>query len=103
VFTNDVAYVNTLDAHLDTSESLLFWERQNIVNRVIADMIFDPTESDEKVEAVFSIFKADGVGEARGASSEHSELKVTVRMVLSFSLVIDFVALAYPSVRQATY
>jgi hypothetical protein len=43
---DDVAYVNTLDAHLDTGESLFFWVRRNIVNRVIGDLLFDPTETD---------------------------------------------------------
>jgi hypothetical protein len=39
---DDVAFVNTLDAHFDTGESLFFWVRRNIVNRVIGDLLFDP-------------------------------------------------------------
>jgi hypothetical protein len=54
--TDDVACVITLDAHLDTGESLFFWVRRIIVNRVIGDLLFDSTESDRKVEAALSIF-----------------------------------------------
>jgi hypothetical protein len=86
-----VAYVNTLDAHLDNGESPFFWLRRNIVNRVIGDLLFDQTESDEEIEVALSIFEEDGAGEARVGRSEHSELKVTVRKVLAFSLVIDYV------------
>jgi hypothetical protein len=99
---DDVAYVNTLYAHLDTGESLFFWVRRNIVNRVIGDLLFDPIESDEKVEAALNIFKDDAVGEARGASAGQSELKVTVRKVLAFSLVIDYVG-AGLSFRQSSH
>jgi hypothetical protein len=91
VSTDDVAYVNTLNAHLDTGESLFIWVRQKTVTRVTGDLLFDPAESDEKVEAAFSIFKEVGVGEAQGASSELSELKVTVKKVLAFSFAIDYV------------
>jgi hypothetical protein len=80
--TNEVAYGNSLDAHLDAGESLFFWLRRNIVNRVVSDLLFDPNESDEKVKAALRIFKEDGVGETRGAISEYSELKVTVTKVL---------------------
>jgi hypothetical protein len=43
VFTDYVAYVNTLDAHLDRMESLFFWVRRTIVNRVIGYLQFDST------------------------------------------------------------
>jgi hypothetical protein len=102
VSTDDVAYGNTLEAHLDTGESLFLWVRRNNVNRVVGDLLFDPTESDEKVEAALSMFKEDGVGEARGVSSEHSELKVTVRKVPAFSIVIDYIG-AGLSFRQASH
>jgi hypothetical protein len=59
-----VAYVNTLDAHLDKGESPFFWLRRNIVNRVIGDLLCDQTESDEKIEVALSIFEEDGAGEA---------------------------------------
>jgi hypothetical protein len=61
VSTNEVAYGNTLDAHLDEGESLFFWVRRNIVNCVVGDLLFDPNESDEKVEAALSIFKRMGL------------------------------------------
>jgi hypothetical protein len=99
---DDVAYVNTLDAHLDKGESLLFWVRRNIVNRVIGNLLFDPTESDEKVEAALSIFEEDGAGEATVGRSERSKLKVTVRKVLAFSLVIEYVG-ANLSFRQTSH
>jgi hypothetical protein len=102
VSTNEVAYWNTLDAHLDAGESLFFWVRRNIVNRVVGDLLFDPNESDEKFQAVLSLFKEYGVGEARGASSEHSELKVTVTKVLEFSLIVDYIG-AGLSFRQASH
>jgi hypothetical protein len=100
--TNEVAYGNIMDAHLDAGESLFFWVRRNIVNRVVGDLLFDPNESDENVEAALNICKEDGVGEARGASSEHYELKVTVTKVLAFSLVIDYIG-AGLSFRQASH
>jgi hypothetical protein len=78
---NDVAYVNNLDAHLDKGESQCSWVRRNIVNRVIGDLLFDPTGSDEKVEAAFSIFKGYGAGEVRLGRYERSNRKVTVRKV----------------------
>jgi hypothetical protein len=40
VSTDDVAYVSTLDGHLKKGESLLFWVRRNIVNRVISNLLF---------------------------------------------------------------
>jgi hypothetical protein len=98
---DDVAYVNTLDARLDKCKSLFFWVKRNIVNRDIGDLLFDPTESDEKVEAALSIVEEDGAGEARIGRSEHSELKMTVRKVLAFSLVFDYVG-AGLSFRQAS-
>jgi hypothetical protein len=82
VSTNEVAYGNSLDTRLDAGESLFFWVRRKIVNREVSDLLFDPNESDEKVKAALRIFKKDGVGEARGAISEYSELKVTVTKVL---------------------
>jgi hypothetical protein len=88
---DDIAYVNTLDAHPDKGKSLLFWVSRNTVNRVASDLLFDSTEFDEKVEAALSIFEEDEAGEARVGRSEHSELKVTVRKVLAFSLVIYYV------------
>jgi hypothetical protein len=102
VSTNEVAYGNTLDSHQDTGESLFFWVRRNIVNCVVGDLLFDTNESDGKVEAALSIFKEDGIGDARGASSEHSDLKLTVRKVLAFSLVIDLIG-AGISFRQANH
>jgi hypothetical protein len=102
VSTNEVASWNTLGARLDAGESLFFWVRRNIVNRVVGDLLFNPTESDEKVEAVLSIFKEDGVREARGASSANSELKVTVTKVLAFSLVVDYIGAGLPF-RQASH
>jgi hypothetical protein len=45
------------------------------VNRVFGSLLFDTTEFDERVEEASSIIKEHGVGEARGASSEHSEFK----------------------------
>jgi hypothetical protein len=101
VSTNEVAYGNTLDAHLDAGASLFFWVRRNILNCVVGDLLFDPNESDEKFEAALGMFKEDGVGEARRASSEHSELKVTVSKVLTFSLVIYYIG-AGLSFRQAS-
>jgi hypothetical protein len=65
--------------------------RRKIVNRVIGDLLFDPTELKEKVEAALSLFEEDGAREARVGRSEHSELKATVIKVLAFSLVIDYV------------
>jgi hypothetical protein len=91
VSPDDVAYVGTLDAHQDTGESLFFWVRRNVVSSVMGDLEFDPTESDEKIEAALSICEEDGAGEARGASFNQSELQVTVRKVLEFSYVIDYV------------
>jgi hypothetical protein len=91
VSPKNVPYVDTLDAHLDTGESLFFWVRRNIVNRVIGDMLFDPRDLEEKVEAAWSIFKEDGAGDFLRASPEQSELKVTVRKVLAFSLIVDYV------------
>jgi hypothetical protein len=44
----------------------------------------------------------DGFGEGQGASSEHSELKLTVRKVLASSLVIGYVG-AGLIVRQASH
>jgi hypothetical protein len=61
------------------------------VSSMIDDLLFDPTESDENVEAAVTIFKEDGAGEAQGASFEQSDMKVTVRKVLAFSLFIDSV------------
>jgi hypothetical protein len=99
---DDVAYVNTLDAHRDTGESLFFWVRRNIVNRMIGDLLFDPTEPEETVEVALNIFRDDAMGEAWGASAGQSELKVTVRKVLAFSLVIDYVG-ADLSFRQSSH
>jgi hypothetical protein len=48
---DDVAFANTLDAHLDACEIIFFRVRRNIVCSVIDDLIFDPNESDEKVGA----------------------------------------------------
>jgi hypothetical protein len=62
VSTDDVAYGNTLEAHLEARESLFLWVRR----------------------------------------SEHSELKVTIRKVLAFSLFIDYIG-AGLSFRQATH
>jgi hypothetical protein len=91
VSPDDVAYVDTLDAHLDTGENLFFWVRRNVVSSVIGDLVFDPTEYDEKIEAALSICKEDGAGEARGASFDQSELNVTARKVREFSHVIDYI------------
>jgi hypothetical protein len=76
--------------------------RRRIVNPVIGDLLFDPTEFEEKVEAALSIFEEDRAREARVGRSEHSELKVTVIKVLAFSLVIDYVG-AGLSFRQASH
>jgi hypothetical protein len=68
---------------------------------VIGDL-FDPTESDEKAEAALSFCKEVGVRETRGASSEQTELKATMRKVIAFSLVIDYVGTVV-SLRQASH
>jgi hypothetical protein len=99
---DDAAYVNTLDAHLYKGESLFFWGRRKIVNRVIGNLLFDPTESDEKVDGALSFFEEDGAGEARVGRFQCSELNVTVRKVLAFSLVIENVG-AGQSFRQASH
>jgi hypothetical protein len=51
VSTGDVAYVNTLNAHVDMGESwsLFVWVRPNIAIRVLGYLQIDPIESDEKV------------------------------------------------------
>jgi hypothetical protein len=103
VSTKAVAYGNTLDAHLDEGESLLFWVRRTIVNRVVGEMLFDPNESDEMVEAALSIFKRMGLEwheePARSILIRNLPLQ---RCWRSPSLSITL-ALAYYLNRQATY
>jgi hypothetical protein len=98
---DDAAYVNTLNAHLDKGESLFFCVRRKIVNRVIGNLLFDSTESDEKVDGALNILEEDGAGEARVGRFQRSELNVTMRKVLAFSLVIEYVG-AGQSFRQAS-
>jgi hypothetical protein len=91
-----VPYANTLDAHLeDSSGAMFFWISKDIVVKVLGEMLFDPLESSENVESALSIFKTDN----DGASGER-ERKVTIKKVMAFALVVDYVG-AGLSFRQA--
>jgi hypothetical protein len=74
---------------------MFFWISEDIVMKVLGEMMFDPLEANEKVESALSIFVADYDG-PRG----DGERKVTIKKVLAFSLVIDYVG-AGLSFRQA--
>jgi hypothetical protein len=57
VSVDEVAHMNSLDAHVDVG-ALLFWVRENVMHNVIRELFFDPDKG-ERVEATFSIFKED--------------------------------------------
>jgi hypothetical protein len=91
-----VHYANTLDAHLDdNSAAMFFWISKYIVTKVLGDMLFDPLQSDEIMGSTLSIFVTDYDG-PRG----DREVKVTIKKVMAFALVVDFVG-AGLSFRQA--
>jgi hypothetical protein len=92
----EIAFGNTLIAHFDTVEALYFWVDRKIVSEISSELLFDPAYSGEKLEAALGVFKGDSGGAASG------ELKVTVRKVISFCLVIDYVGSGL-SFRQACY
>jgi hypothetical protein len=82
-----VPYASTLDAHLEESSGTMFsWVSEDILMKVLVEMMFDPLDANEKVNSALKIFVADYDG-PRG-NGEH---KVTITRVLAFSLVIDYV------------
>jgi hypothetical protein len=87
------AHANTIDAHIDVGENLLFWIRKNIVHEVVRELVFDHSQN-EKVETALSIFKKD---DEEGGDME---FKVTIKRVMAFFLIIDCVG-AGLSLRQA--
>jgi hypothetical protein len=89
-------YASTLDAHRDNrSEDIFFWISKEIVVRMLGDMLFNPLESNEKVESALSIFETDDEG-PRG----NGERKVTIKKFMAFALVVDYVSSGL-SFRQA--
>jgi hypothetical protein len=74
------AYANTIDV----GENLFFWIRKNIVHEVIRELLFDHSQN-EKVETALSIFKKD---DEEGGDME---LKVTIKRVMAFFLIMDYV------------
>jgi hypothetical protein len=47
-----VPYANTLEAHLDdSSRAKFFWISEDIVVKVLGEMLFDPLESKKRVES----------------------------------------------------
>lgn len=88
---NKAAYVNTIDAHVDSVESLFFWMSEKVVGNVIRDLLID-CEDDESAESAPIVFSkdddsAEGSVEAPGASEIR---KVTIKTSMAFSLTIDY-------------
>jgi hypothetical protein len=95
-----VPYVNTLKAHVDVGcAALYFWVNENIVPDLSGGMLFDPMESYETVENALSVFeRADD-----GPHSECSvERKVTIKNVVAFWLVVEYVGSGSSSDRLVT-
>jgi hypothetical protein len=81
-----VPYANTLDAHLDDiSRAMFFWISEDIAVKVLGEMLFDPLESNENVEAALSIFVADYDGPIGDG-----ERKLVIKKVMAFELVVVY-------------
>jgi hypothetical protein len=95
-----VPYVNTMDAHVEVDgETFYFWVSEKIVTNVIGEMLFDPNESDEKIENVLSFFERCDDGHHTESSVER---KVTIKKVSAFRLVVEYVG-AGLTFRQACH
>jgi hypothetical protein len=94
VYVDEVAHMNSLDAHVDVG-ALFFWVRENIVLNVIRELFFDPDKG-ERVEAALSIFKKDA--KERPAAVEGGngpvfvERKISINKVMAFSLTIYYIS-----------
>jgi hypothetical protein len=92
---SSVPYANTLDALDDSSRAMFFWISEDIVVKVLGEILFDPLESKKHVESALSIFVADYDGPIGD-----KERKLVVKKVVAFELVVDYVG-AGLSFRQA--
>jgi hypothetical protein len=102
VAVDEVAHINSLDAHDDAGS--LFWGQENIVLGVIRELFFHP-EKGERVESALKIFHDDAEGRNAGDRERDGpvcvERKIVVKKVMAFKLTIDYVACGL-SFRQAS-
>jgi hypothetical protein len=94
VSVDEVAHMNSLDAHVDVG-ALFLWVRENIVLNVIRELLFDPDKG-EQVEAALRIFKEDAKEQPAAVEEWNGpvfvERKITTKKVLAFNLTIDYIS-----------
>ena len=86
---------NTLRAHFDGENDLVFTVERDIVQVLVTDMIFDPEAdgAEDEIEAALRFFTVlEGSGPESDADDDDTEYTVSIKSAGLFHLIVRFVA-----------